>query len=255
MDPATVAGVVGKLVWNKALSKAADKLLSGAVSAARDRRAQAFVRSFVEAVAGDSAADPATVSAKLEELSKSETFREALFMAYRRVALSASKDTGPRFIALLTARLIRDQRPPTEVEERLLNAAETLSDTDFQEVVEFLDATETAKGKGQGEVEEHAGWIWRRLHTEVDDSSWPRGEVDLSAVNFADELGIWALKLRNAGLVMDRVVLRRVPYSEDSERGVDQPGTETRWSWWVIVREELLHFGSLIKSAMRSAPL
>jgi hypothetical protein len=253
MDPATVAGVVGKLVWNKALSKAVDKLLHGAVSAARDRRAQVFVRSFVEAVAGDSPADPATVSARLEELSKSETFREALFMAYRRVALSASKDTGPRFIALLTARLIRDQRPPTEVEERLLNAAETLSDTDFHELVQFLEATEIAKSKsseGRGEVEEHAGWIWRRLHTEVEDSNWPRGEVDLSAVNFAEELGIWALKLRNAGLVMDRVVLRHVPYSEDSERGVDQPGTETRWSWWVIIREELLEFGSLIKSAM-----
>ena len=255
MDPASA--LVGKFLADMALSKAFDKFLSAALKAAHDRRAQAFVQSFVEVVAGDGPADVAAVSAKLEELSKNEICREALFMAYRRLALSASKDTGPRLIALLTARLIRDQRPPTELEERLLIAAEALSDGDFNGLVEFLEATAVTRsksGEGRGEVQERAGWIWRRLHTETDDSSWPRGEVDLSAVNFADELGTWALKLRNAGLVMDRVVLRRVPYSEDSERGVDEPGMERRWSWWVVFRVELLDFADLIKTARRSTP-
>jgi hypothetical protein len=220
MDPATVA-LVGKFLADTAISKAFDKFLSKAFKAAHDRRARAFVESFVETVAGDGPADTAAVSAKLEEFSRSEVCREALFMAYRRLALSASKDTGPRLIALLTARLIRDGRPPAELEERLLIAAETLSDGDFNGLVEFLEATAGARkksGEARGEVEERDGWIWRRLHTAVDDSSWPRGEVDLSAVNFADELGTLALKLRNAGLVMDRLVLRQVAYSEDSER-------------------------------------
>jgi hypothetical protein len=94
-------------------------------------------------------------------------------------------------------------------------------------------------------------WIWRRLHTEADTTNWPRGEIDISAVDFATELGTWALNLRNAGLLMDRAVLRQTQHPADPERQIDEAGTATEWSWWVVAHQDLVAAAGLMRRARR----
>lgn len=68
----------------------------------------------------------------LRSIANSENQTSALFDAYRRVVLSASRDLGPMVIGLLTAKIVLDDRIASEDEERVFEAAEILTDKDFE---------------------------------------------------------------------------------------------------------------------------
>ena len=60
-----------------------------------------------EATAGSETSKPDEL---LKKLLSDETGKEILFDSYKRVSLSASKELGPRIIALLTLKLLKENR-------------------------------------------------------------------------------------------------------------------------------------------------
>ncbi|VWC31842.1 hypothetical protein BLA23254_06397 [Burkholderia lata] len=97
------------------------------------RRADQFLSAFVEEVRKE--ADVRTTSADLNHLLKAiaqkEKHTSALFDAYRRVALSASRKIGPQVIGVLVARILLQDRDVTDEDEQIFEAAEAMNDRDF----------------------------------------------------------------------------------------------------------------------------
>src|SRR5690606_29327689 len=56
---------------------------------------------------------------------------EMLFECYRRSALTASRELGPRIIGVLLAYIIHEDRLSTEEEDKIFMAAERLSDREL----------------------------------------------------------------------------------------------------------------------------
>lgn len=110
-----------------------EKIYSSVLDKVKNARAQVFFDQFIKEFVNEKTTgqDSDVLDRTLTRIHKNETAKELLYDAYRRVCLSASKNLGPRIIAILTAKLISEERMATEIEERFFLAAEQLSDTDF----------------------------------------------------------------------------------------------------------------------------
>lgn len=63
---------------------------------------------------------------------------EVLFDAYRRVTHSRSKTFGPRVIAILTARILAEERTADFTEEVMMDVVESLYDDELGEFASFV---------------------------------------------------------------------------------------------------------------------
>ncbi|WP_186248400.1 hypothetical protein [Burkholderia gladioli] len=130
---AVIATVTGDLVLDQAKGAIADFIKKEAIGRWSEHRAKKFLDAFVDEVIKEQ--DVKTTSADLNDMlqsiAKSENQTSALFDAYRRVALSASKDIGPMVIGLLTAKIVSGDRDASEIEEMVFEGAEVLKDKDF----------------------------------------------------------------------------------------------------------------------------
>ncbi|MFP3558569.1 hypothetical protein SB861_49110 [Paraburkholderia sp. SIMBA_049] len=136
-DPITASLVIAAardLVTDEIKSTVVDFLKEKAIGRWSEHRARRFLSSFIEEVRRER--DVLTTSADLNEMlldiGKHDKQTSALFDAYRRVALSASKDLGPMIVGLLTANLVLEDREATRSEEQIFGAAEILNDRDFE---------------------------------------------------------------------------------------------------------------------------
>jgi hypothetical protein len=196
-------------------------------------RAEAFFEAFVEELAAsdDSGQPLSNMEPILEEMLSDKMKSEALFDAYRRVSLSASRDFGPRIIAVVTARIVAGQRLAEPAEERLMMAAEILNDDDLLSFCAYVSEHPPDRNY---EV---------KIHEESDDSSWRR-DISIGPL----EISNWCLKLQNIGLVVQDVVTRSWDYGVDPENHVDVPGTATKYTWILRFQEEVLELKGIIES-------
>lgn len=208
-------------------TKLRDRLEDGLVSAVVDRwskrRASAFLDSFASALKleAESVGDPDVVDSMLDELVNDDVKSEALFDAYRRVVLAATKEVGPRVIALLTADLINASELSSFNDEVILRAGELFSDSDFDEFVDFFEGRAEAQPRN-GEEEGSIIVEWSK--EELDSNAMSGGrEYDISPLDLGDALGLWALRLQAVGGVSVSVRQKEEKYG--LSHYVDEPGS------------------------------
>lgn len=183
-------------------------------------RAERFFESFVveverELILGDSSDK---LVEQLDRLLRDDRSSETLFDAYRRVALSRSRDYGPRIIAILTAQLIAQQRRATVAEERLFDVAENLNDSELVDCVEFLEThLERAKADDADVSLDNSG-LRVNAGSDERDSNWLQLGLDRSPLDLDDWFGPWAIKLRNLGVLREVVKEESWHYDEDPGR-------------------------------------
>ncbi|MDB0544367.1 hypothetical protein LBW62_24290 [Ralstonia solanacearum] len=202
----------GELVLDQAKSELLDQLKEKVIGRLSHRRATRFFDTFIEEVRKEQ--DVKWASADLNDMlnsvAKNEQQASVLFDAYRHVALSASKDIGPMIIGLLTAEIVLEDRGTTEGEELVFEAAETLRDRDFEVLDSWLtwayEVNEAPLIPDQDLIVVaktspiHIGGIsMRQMH---------QGEE--SPLVLAQDVGPFAVKLRNLGLLSESVRPRPV---------------------------------------------
>src|SRR6185369_2922943 len=104
---------------------------SGVIARWTRKRMEAFITAFCKQVAEGT--NEASLEANLTAIVEDDQKSQALFDAYRRVALSASPELGPRIIALVTARIVGESRQPTVEEDKIMMAAERMNDAELIE--------------------------------------------------------------------------------------------------------------------------
>lgn len=242
MDPATIWAV-----------KAGAGLLAGRLKTLfkehvidkwTKRRAEAFFETFVERlVAAEKAKQPiGDLGPMLAEMLDDEAKSEAMFDAYRRVSMSASKDLGPRIIAVITARLISQERQATPQEERLFMAAETLNDAEFSEFSEYISSHPI---NNNNMIE-----IW----SDLEYSSDSRTSVIVSPSNLGESVGNWCLKISNLGLVAECINKKSEIYSGKGEGfyGEDS-GIHTIYTGALEFEPEALELKALVEELRTEA--
>ncbi|WP_250507687.1 hypothetical protein [Caballeronia sp. GAFFF3] len=183
-------------------------------------RANRFLDAFVEEVRKekDVKMDSAELNDRLRLVASSDHQTSALFDAYRRVALSASKDVGPMVIGLLTARIVLDDREASEVEEMVFQGAEALNDRDFADLRQWMqhlhgDAQYSADLAARDKRGTHeairvyakgagaAAWLGALARSTYPGSpDQAATDVD-SPLSLYRDVGPFALKLRSVGLI------------------------------------------------------
>lgn len=195
-----------------------------------EHRAKKFLDAFVGEVMKER--DVKTTSADLNDMlqsiAKSEDQTSAIFDAYRRVALSASKDIGPMVIGLLTAKIVSGDRETSEIEEMVFEGAEVLKDKDFLDFQSWMayiraDQDYSTKlfqnAKDGGEPSAIAFMAKGEKSNPVYLTPTPGASRALTTANFGAQLqqpgpqetplnifkdiGPFALKLRNVGLLQE----------------------------------------------------
>lgn len=216
----TVAAEVGGVALDQIKSALGDLIKEKVIARWSEHRAQKFLNAFVyEAEKERDVKWPsATLSDMLESVGKGDEQTSALFDAYRRVALSASKDLGPMVIGLLTAVIVLAKRDATEDEEQIFAAAELLNDRDFREFVAWMNTVATDESYKQQRQR------WRDLNIPAGISVLIRSAVPLSPADSQDmrdaslrgdvpldlfqDVGAFALKLRNVGVLGESAIPR-----------------------------------------------
>lgn len=245
MDP--ISGYVA----GKAIDIFVDKFKDAVIQRWSTYRSKRYFQSFLKAVSDESAnrGAPADLNRLLEKCELNSDITSVLFDAYRRVALSTSKDIGPRIIGIITAGIVLDERHANEYEERMLMAAETLSDVEFKGFHSAVQSWEETLSKSGKDVVLNHDILRITVHTEQFDSSWPKQEANISPINLAEELGLWALKMKNIGILWDSTVERSWEYKEDSERHIDSDGSVREITWFVEMPKEYMELAELIARA------
>ncbi|MCO5410789.1 hypothetical protein [Ralstonia mojiangensis] len=231
----------------KEVVKAAAKYLKDTVIAKwSEYRAHAFLSAFLEEFRKqqDVRHQSADLNDLLKLVSQSDKQTTALFDAYRRVALSSSKKIGPMVIGMQTAHIVLEDRDATADEELIFFAAETLNDRDFSDLKTWLEyvyvddesppdyhlASEFERRSVlvKGGPELPPGLSLDMAHLGLDDVPMDVGE----------DIGIFALKLKNIGLLTETVRRRENP----REAGFTQ--------YFVIVSSACQQLNSLAVRAM-----
>jgi hypothetical protein len=205
------------------------------------RRAGAFFQTFTERLAAaEEAGRPLSdLEPLLAELLNDTIKSEILFDAYRKVCLSASASLGPRIIAVIIARLIREGRVASDGEERLLIVAETFGDKDLTDFADYLTQHPLIDNEA-------------KLFDESEEWLAEQKPFSISSINLSEYVGNWCLKLVNCGLVVQDIVKGVEYYSFDSdgrviERGRDSYGTVTTYTWKLVFRPEVLDLKNIIE--------
>jgi hypothetical protein len=190
------------------------------------RRAEAFFESFVEELAANNETGQplSNMEPILSAMLGDELKSDVLFDAYRRVSFSASPFIGPRIIAVLTARLVADNRLAEANEERIMLAAEMLNDHDFASLCTYLSIHPLDKK-------------YDVMLSGIKDSPNWRYEISIGQANLGEEVGNWCLKLQTIGLVVQDVVTRQM----------DRPGTITSYVRMLRFQPEVLELKSIIE--------
>lgn len=192
-----------------------------------EHRAERFLLAFLDEIRKEE--DVKTTSANLNDMLKLVAEKaeqtSALFDAYRRVALSASKDIGPMIVGLLTAKIVLEGRDASEYEEQIFEAAEILNDRDFDAFHSWMTYLHAGDQYGESFKEWAALGSLQPISVLVrGGSSLPPGvSLDHSAILGLDdtsfdlfqEVGPFALKLKSVGLITEKTQPRGHPKNPD----------------------------------------
>lgn len=214
-------GYVAPSVIERIIDEVGGAILKGC----SDRRTHAYFGQLAASLGEDIPEPdrPARIRAALERVASREETRETVHEYYRMSVLSRSKELGPRVLALLAARMIREQREPTAVEHQIAEAAETCTDGElraFQSYYASMDAKARQKpedGVGRSVFLSQNGVISVGIGGGANASVGP--------TSLANEVGSWAAKFERAGAVEQDVELsirERRTTSWDDPDGFDR---------------------------------
>jgi hypothetical protein len=201
--------VASKFVGIEVFNSVKDRFKTAVIERWSKHRAEQFFHSFVQTLAHYDLklVDETFVKAQLDSLFSDELKTEVLYDAYRQVAFAASKTVGPRIIGILVARLVHFRRLANDGEEKILIAAESLNDDEFEKFeIFFKDVLESEEQLRKREFEKRRKYnVWKHEENGY--------EIDLGSKKFDDytsvtmsvdldrQFGTWALKLQSVGLL------------------------------------------------------
>ena len=239
--------------FDLALGKIASAFSRNVVERWSKQRSKVFFDQFCRAVYED---DPKLSSQQLAELLdkifEDKSSSELLFDAYRSVCLSRSKDIGPRIIAIVVAEAVCEERVLTDYEERILLAAENLSDDELSRFSEFAQKQQRKVPNllanvldGSFATHPRPLRVIQRKQS-LDSGSSRRGETTIAPLNLATEIGSWAEKLSRFGLIVDDLTESQWTYEADEDYHTDEPGSVRELVWWVEISEEGIKLAELV---------
>ncbi|WP_167313441.1 hypothetical protein [Ralstonia insidiosa] len=189
-------------------------------------RADAFLSAFIEELRKeqDVRHQSANLNDMLQMISRSDKQTTALFDAYRRVALSSSKKIGPMIVGMLTAHIVLGDRDATLDEELIFQAAETLNDRDFSDLESWM--TYVYDDEESPQENDVRGSFYAMSVIVKSGPELPAGislettalGLDDAPMDIAKDVGIFALKLKNIGLLTEIVRRRENPREPGATR-------------------------------------
>jgi hypothetical protein len=216
-------------------------------------RAEKFFEAFLGEVAkqADDRYQLASLDELLEKLSEKDEATSALFDAYRRVCLSASKDIGPCVIGLLTAEIVLQERLATDGEEQMFQAAELLNDTDFRQFVEYTRTRQAQLTDEQRKQFEQQGYVSYNVDEYLDEVETEGGHfISLPPPNLGEVLGVWGLRLGGLCLLGTERRERTRIARADSERHRDQDMHVRTVEDYVVTTPEYHRLATLAERAL-----
>jgi hypothetical protein len=213
-----VAGKAGEEIVEKVKERVAEYIGTRLMDRIRHRRLDSFVDQLCRElqVEEDGKYSSANLDDLFVKLDDDEGLQETLFEAYRKVALSASRDIGPRVIAMVTAPVLQDHRLFTEMEEEVIAAAESMNDRELSRFVEWMDMVtaeeeyqrlrELAASEKHGETKillKYALWQENPVPGKIAINL--RRGYDANSTDLYRELGSFAVRLVSAGLLSERI--------------------------------------------------
>jgi hypothetical protein len=219
MEPITTTAIAlaaADLVKDEAKTIVVDWMKEHAIGYWSEKRAKNFLDSFVDEVRKemDVKTTSATLNDMLKAISKTDKQTSALFDAYRRVALSASKDLGPIIIGLQTAKIVLEDRDASDSEERVFEAASVLNDRDFTAFLGWMDYVhsddaycESLRATSEAESDQDISFLvsgGSPLPAEVNLENRSTGMAPVDKpLHLYNDIGPFALKLKNVGVLGD----------------------------------------------------
>lgn len=178
----------------------------------------------------------------LDQLLQDDYATEVMFDAYRSVVMSRSKTIGPRLVAVLTARLVVEQRLPNHREESFLWAAEELDDDELLAFAKFVHKTrEEIADEFNEDVSLDNTIVKIKWNTEEFQTSRYGSEpVSMSPLNLYDSHGSWAVKLSTRDVIRTDMTEESVTHDGDHEY-------TTRYiTWWIETWDSYFEFADII---------
>lgn len=262
MEPIVIGGkVVSDYVVGKLIDKIISRVHVDVIQRWSKHRAEAFFKAFCQEISRErsSLKWSDNVDVLLDMVLENDTRSEVLFEAYRRVCITRSKNLGPRIIGILTAQLVMEESTASAEEEMIFMAAEHLNDDELLSFVSFYEENNKIAMSSQKKKDvrfDRGGDLEIKWAVEHTGSSWlgMGSNISLAPLNLGECLGIWALKLKPFGFILDDVREREWHYEADSERHIDEAGTAREVSWWVKIPNSSFRFLELIKRAASQKP-
>lgn len=199
-----------------------------------DRRTHGYFLQLADSL-GEDIPEPdraVRIRAALERVAAREETRETVHEYYRRSVLSRSKEIGPRILALLAARMIREQREPTAVEHQIADVAETCTDGELSEFERYYASLEAEASDPRRDVLLSKVTVTREgFYVRLEQES-STGSVTVGPLCLSSELGPWAAKFERAGAIEQNVQSS----IQEGEASWDGKGLrhETAWSLCVL---------------------
>ena len=199
---------IGGVLADKVLGKVCSLFKTNVIERWSRKRADEFVRTFCDAVS--KGRDTEEALQLLNEIMADEAKSAALFDAYRRVALSSSPTIGPRIIALVTAKIVSQNRDASPDEERILSVSELLNDAEFGEAKDWFERY-VCKLPQPGTAFQSLG-----------------DEDDVASTDLWDGWGAWAAKLGQFGFIKQsiRIIAHEYNFRDFTEIGKPQLATD-----------------------------
>lgn len=240
----TEIAVIGKLtglVWSKVRGLVFER--------AAKHRQKVFVESLTETLREELFYDASEDAAEalLDKMLAKKELEEAVHDSFRRVALSRSRELGPRITGYMLGNILAESRAASVDEQRWADASENLYDDELRDFVQSFDQwTMAAEDKKPGFFLNGFG-LSSQIHSDsMDDSR--QGQMDTSSLLPGSKS--WQRKLASLGIIYERILDQRVRYEADLERHVDEPGSTRTVTWSLVIPDNSRPFVELIKRAI-----
>jgi hypothetical protein len=205
--------VIASFVGGEIASSIVDRFKNAVIDKWKHFRAKQFFSIFLrEVTTYNGTHNNQKLKQILDKIFEDESKTEYLYDTFRKVSITASKETGPRIIAYISAHVILNNRKETEDETKIFMLAESLTDSEYNDFLAFYEEHFTSSDE----------YI---MHRESIASNSHRNSLFLSS-NLVEQVGIWAYKLKNLGIIYEDIIDESRPYHEDSERYIDEDGIE-----------------------------
>jgi hypothetical protein len=233
----------------------AKRTIGDALKAVCDWKNDLFLQAFIDEFKVELEAKEKNAQAdeQLMKILSSDTIKAAFFERSRNVFLSKSRVISPIAIGLVSAKIFIEERDPTEEEERIFEALESMSDDELRafssEYKTSMEKINPADEKG-GYPRKTSDGILIYEVDEAFDSSWSRektvntGEIDLERC-----YGSWARKLQSCGFIQTETQIQKFNYRADEDRHVDEDGAVERHISTVVMLNEASRLHALIERA------